>query len=64
MRRLPNFLREKWVEKTVQFSDRDIEPTFEDFMKFVEKKAVLKSSFLAERVVIRKFDTNLMVIEK
>ena len=25
---------------------------------------LLKSSFLAERVVIRKFDTNLMVIEK
>ena len=54
MRRLPNFLREKWVERTVHFSDRDEEPTFEDFMNFVEKKALAhKTSFGKELIRLK-----------
>ena len=51
MKRLPTHLRQKWVDRTVHFSARDVEPKFTDLMCFINERAIaVKSSFGQELI--------------
>ena len=56
LRRLPDFLQQKWMDKNVWFDKFNREPTFDDFLDFMQDRAAAYKTSVGQEVLRQKQD--------
>ena len=54
VRRLPEFLQQKWMEKSVWYDKMNREPSFQDFLDFMQDRALVYKTSIGQEIIRNK----------